>query len=49
MFSSCDELKELNISSFDTTQVTDMSDMFTYCSELKELNLSSFNTKNVNF
>ena len=44
MFNNCSSLKELNLSSFDTNQVTNMSHMFRNCSSLKELNLSSFNT-----
>ena len=40
-------LQELNLSNFNTNNVTNMSDMFSGCSSLKELNLSNFNTKNV--
>ena len=47
MFYGCSGLKELNLSSFNTNQVTDMSCMFDGCSGLKELNLSSFNTNQV--
>ena len=42
------ELKELNLSSFDTKNVKNMMMMFADCLKLKELNLSSFKTKNVN-
>ena len=31
MFDHCSSLKELDLSSFNTNQVTDMSDMFYYC------------------
>ena len=47
MFSDCSSLKELNLSSFNTNNVTNMSEMFRNCSSLNELNLSSFNTNNV--
>ena len=47
MFSDMDSLIELNLSSFDTSNVTDMSYMFTYMSDLVSLDLSSFNTINV--
>ena len=47
MFNVCNELMNLNISSFDTKNVTDMSNMFNGCSSLVNLDLSSFDTKNV--
>ena len=47
MFSSCRSLKSLNLSSFDTTNVTDMYGMFFYCDWLKSIDLSSFDTTNV--
>ena len=47
MFSDCSALKEVDISSFDTSEVTDMSYMFSHCSSLKEINLSSINTNKV--
>ena len=47
MFSGCSSLKELNLSNFNTNNVTDMSWMFFKCSSLKELNISNFNTNNV--
>ena len=41
-------VEEINFNNcFDTSKVTDMSDMFAYCLMLTELDLSSFNTKNV--
>ena len=46
-FDSCEKLKEINLSSFDTKNVTNMSFMFGLCKNLSNLNLSSFNTKNV--
>jgi len=48
MFSGCSSLKELNLSNFNTNNVTDMRSMFSGCSSLKELNLSNFNNNNVN-
>ena len=47
MFSGCSSLKELNLSNFNTNNVTNMRYMFYKCSSLKELNLSKFNTNNV--
>ena len=47
MFYYCSSLKELNLSNFNTNNVTDMSYMFAGCSSLKELNLTRFNTNNV--
>ena len=47
MFYGCSSLNELNLSNFNTNNVTDMYEMFSECSSLKELNLSNFNTNNV--
>ena len=47
MFYRCSSLKELNLSNFNTNNVTYMYLMFYGCSSLKELNLSNFNTNNV--
>ena len=47
MFNGCYSLEELNISNFNTDNVTNMDGMFLDCSLLKELNLSNFNTNNV--
>ena len=47
LFYECSSLKEINLSSFNTNNVTNMSHMFNGCSSLKEINLSSFNTNNV--
>ena len=46
MFEECSSLKELNLSNFNTNNVSDMSFMFSKCSSLKELNISNFNTNN---
>jgi surface protein len=47
MFRSLSALKELDLSCFDTSNVTDMGLMFAYCSKLEMLNLSSFNVNKV--
>ena len=47
MLLECSSLKDLNLSNFNTNNVTDMYKMFYGCSSLKELNLSNFNTNNV--
>ena len=47
LFNNCQALAQLNISSFDTSQVTDMGAMFTYCLSLKTLDLTLFDTRNV--
>ena len=47
MFYGCSSLKKLNLSNFNTNNVTDMSGIFFECKSLKEINLSNFNTKNV--
>ncbi|MBS7408282.1 MAG: BspA family leucine-rich repeat surface protein, partial [Prevotellamassilia sp.] len=43
----CSGLTSLDLSSFNTANVTDMSLMFSYCSGLTSLDLSNFNTANV--
>ena len=47
MFCGCSSLQSINLSSFNTTDVKDMSYMFSFCSSLQSINLSSFNTNNV--
>ena len=48
MFRDCEKLAgTLDLSSFDTTQATDMSYMFCGCKELTEIDLSGFHTANV--
>ena len=47
MFYYCSSLTTLDLSSFNTSNVTNMSSMFNYCSSLTTLDLSSFNTSNV--
>ena len=45
--SGCENLININISSFDTSNVTNMMFMFGGCLNLNNLYLSVFNTKNV--
>ena len=47
MFQNCSSLPSLNVSNFDTSNVTDMGAMFSSCSNLPSLNVSNFNTSNV--
>jgi surface protein len=47
MFDGCKKLTSLNLSSFDTSNVTNMFCMFENCSSLTELDLSSFDFTNV--
>ena len=46
-FELCNNLSNLNLSSFNTANVKDMSSMFSGCSSLIDLDISSFNTANV--
>ena len=47
MFYNCSSLKELDLSNFNTENVTYMKAMFYNCNKLTNLDLSSFNTTNV--
>ena len=47
MFSYCKALTTLDVSKFDTKNVTDMSGMFSDCYALTTLDVSKFDTKNV--
>ncbi len=47
MFAECRNLSTLDLSGFDTSQVTDMSRMFGNCSSLSSLDVSSFDTSQV--
>ena len=47
MFSYCSSLTSLDLSNFNTNNVTNMGSMFYNCSSLISLNLSNFNTNNV--
>lgn len=47
MFNNCTTLVHVDLSGFDTSNVTDMRHMFNYCGALASLDLSNFNTSNV--
>lgn len=47
LFSSCYNLRSVDLTQLDTTLVTDISRMFSGCTSLKEVDLSRFNTYNV--
>ena len=47
MFGDCKNLTSLDLSHFDTSQVTDMAWMFSNCSSLTNLDLSHFDTSQV--
>ena len=48
MFLGCSNLTSLDLSGFDTSNVTDMDCMFCDCSSLTTLDLSNFDTSNIN-
>ena len=48
MFQGCDKLEYLNLSNFDTSNVTDMKAMFAVCKNLKKIQgINKFNTSKV--
>ena len=47
MFWGCESLTALDLSNFDTAEVTDMSGMFSFCKSLTALDLSNFDTAKV--
>ena len=47
MFSHCKSLSSLDLSNFNTQNVTDMVYMLYNCKSLSSLDLSNFNTQNV--
>ena len=47
MFYNCNSLTNLDLSNFNTQNVTNMSRMFGSCKSLTNLDLSNFNTQNV--
>ena len=47
IFIECTSLTSLDLSNFNTNNVTNMSRMFYNCYSLTSLNLSNFNTNNV--
>ena len=47
MFYGCSSLINIDLSNFNTNNVTNMNRMFFGCSSLKNIDLSNFNTNNV--
>ena len=47
MFLWFTKVKDIDLASFETSEVTDMSQMFKYCKDLTSLNLSNFDTAKV--
>ena len=47
MFNSCWQLTSLDLSKWDTSNVTNMGSMFKECSKLTSLDLSNWDTSNV--
>ena len=47
MFAMCRDLTSIDLSSFDTSEVTNMGHMFEECNNLTKLDLSSFDTSKV--
>ena len=47
MFYNCAEIEEIDMTKFDTSLVTDMSEMFSSCYSLNYLDISNFNTEKV--
>ena len=48
MFENCNEIEYLDLSNFNTENVTDMSGMFNDCNKLKEIKgINKFNTNKV--
>ncbi len=48
MFSWCKNLSELNLSSFNTNNVTNMSRMFSGCNNLNKILINKINIKKIN-
>ena len=47
MFMNCEKLAELDLTSWDTSNVTNMAYMFSNCSSITRMNLSNFDTSKV--
>ena len=47
IFSECDYLQEVDFSSFNSKEITNMSGMFLFCSSLEKINFASINTEKV--
>ena len=48
MFDGCSNITEINLSNFNTSQVTTMYNMFNSCSSLTSINVSNLDTSHVN-
>lgn len=46
-FANCNQLKQVNVKSFNTSSVTNMNSMFSGCENLESIDVSNFDTKNV--
>ena len=44
MFAGCKALQTLDLSNFNTNQVTDMAGMFSSCDKIQTVNVSNFDT-----
>ena len=49
MFVGCSTIEEIDLSQFDSTEVTQMFEMFYGCSSLKHINFTNFDTSKVVF
>ena len=47
MFAGCSSITNLNLSNWDTSNVTNMESVFAWCSSLEKLDLSGWNNANV--
>ena len=47
MFRACNQISEIDLSHFDSSQVTNMANMFYRCANLASLNLNDMNTSQV--
>ena len=47
MFDMCEKLKSIDLSTWDTSNVADMSSMFQSCYSIEEINLNGLDTRNV--
>ena len=48
MFYGCSSLKDINLSNFNTQNVTDMNDMFSKCYSLSKKNIKTKDKKIIN-
>ena len=47
MFDGCSDISEIDLSNFDSSEITDMNNMFYKCSSLTSINLTGFITSQV--